>query len=86
MQAPEVNLLSSGSDAQSASQNPLSTNLVLYLLIESSGFSLTLKIHLHQIGFLREGAGTKDHILLLTKASYSNCIAACHSGMKIACL
>lgn len=51
-----------------------------------SGFSLTLSTHLHPISCLWQGGGTNVHVLFFMRASYSNCMTACHSGIIRACL
>ena len=56
-------------------ETPLAMSLDLYLLIEPSGFSLTLKIHLHPIAFLPAGRLTKDHVLFLKRVEYSSIMA-----------
>lgn len=63
---------------------PLTTNLALCLSIEPSEWNLVLNTHLQDIAFLPFGKGTKDHVLLLSKAENSLAIASCHSGWTMA--
>lgn len=64
---------------------PLATSFSLYLLIEPSGFSLTLKIHLHQIAFLWDGRKVRVQVSFFIRELYSDCIALDHSCCAKSC-
>lgn len=52
----------------------------MYLFIVWSGLSLTLKTHLHPIGFIMRWGSLKVQVLLAKKKSYSSYIAWCRPG------
>lgn len=57
---------------------PLATSRALCLYTDPSAFCLILKTHLHPMGCLSGGSGTRDQVEFLCKAIYSSLIAFLH--------
>lgn len=62
----------------------METNISLWHSIEPSAFCLSLKPHLQPTMLVDVYGGTRDQVLFWSRALNSSCIAARHSGMRIA--
>ena len=65
---------------------PFATRRALYQVIELSGFSFSLKTHLHLTAFLPGGSSpTCSYVPFHSSKSSSSCIAAFHFGQSGLC-